>query len=254
MHLDEAKKILKENGFLLEQFDNNYFSKCFKASKLNKLFSIERDNVFRLDGPSFWIVSNKNPGDKYLVRVGGKKLEQYVNGKKVDEIDFGDEYDIILIFKHKLETGKLVNFVNGEMIDYHMTEAKEILKNNGYLVEDFEEDVARKRLNELEGAFDIQGDEANFFDTGFPFAKIEDGRLMLYRPVSVEKLDGENVKKLSIPYVWIDVTEYDEETWTKATDFVDAFRKGVDNFELELQLNKKELEKKLKAINKYSKI
>lgn len=132
MHLDEAKKILKENGFLLEQFDNNYFSKCFKASKLNKLFSIERDNVFRLDGSSFWIVSNKNPGDKYLVRVGGKKLEQYVNGKKVDEIDFGDEYDIILIFKHKLETGKLVNFVNGEMIDYHMTEAKEILSENGY--------------------------------------------------------------------------------------------------------------------------
>ena len=132
MHLDEAKKILKENGFLLEQFDNNYFSKCFKASKLNKLFSIERDNVFRLAGPSFWIVSNKNPGDKYLVRVGGKKLEQYVNGKKVDEIDFGDEYDIILIFKNKLETGKLVNFVNGEMIDYHMTESKEILSENGY--------------------------------------------------------------------------------------------------------------------------
>ena len=46
-------------------------------------------------------------------------------------------------------------------------EAKQILKNAGYLIEDFEEDVARKRLNELEGAFDIQGDEANFFDTGF---------------------------------------------------------------------------------------
>ena len=79
-----------------------------------------------------------------------------------------------------------------------LDEAKELLENNGYIVEDFEEDVARKRLNELEGTFDIQGDEANFFDSGFPFAKIEHGRLMLYRPVSVESLDGENVKKLSI--------------------------------------------------------
>ena len=133
-------------------------------------------------------------------------------------------------------------------------EAKEILKSNGYLVEDFEEDVARKRLNELEGTFDIQGDVANFFDTGFPFAKLEDGRLMLYRPISVERLDGENVKKLSIPYEWIDVTEYDEETWNKVCNFVDAFRRGIDNFEIELQINKAELEKALKAINKFSKI
>lgn len=133
-------------------------------------------------------------------------------------------------------------------------EAKQILKNAGYLIEDFEEDVARKRLNELDGTFDIQGDEANFFDSGFPFAKIEQGRLMLYRPVSIERLDGENVKKLSIPYEWTDVTEYDEETWTKTCNFVDAFRKVVDNFEIELQINKAELEKKLKAINKYSKI
>lgn len=136
-----------------------------------------------------------------------------------------------------------------------MVEANKILNNSGYrIVEDFEKDVARKRLNELEGTFDIQGDEANFFDTGFPFAKIEHGRLMLYRPVSVERLDGENVNKLSIPYEWIDVTEYDEESWTKTCNFVDAFRKGVDNFEIDLQLNKAELEKKLKAINKYSKI
>ncbi|MBO7693338.1 MAG: hypothetical protein J6T10_11970 [Methanobrevibacter sp.] len=135
-----------------------------------------------------------------------------------------------------------------------LDEAKELLKNNGYLLEDFEEEVARKRLNELEGTFDIQGDEANYFDTGFPFAKIEHGRLMLYRPVSVEMLDGENVKKLSIPYEWIDVTEYDEESWTKSTNFVDAFRRGVDNFEIGLQMNKEELKKKLKAINKYSKI
>ena len=133
-------------------------------------------------------------------------------------------------------------------------EAKQILKNAGYLIEDFEEDVARKRLNELEGAFDIQGNEANFFDTNFPFAKIEHGRLMLYRPVSIERLDGENVKKLSIPYEWIDVTEYDEVSWTKTCNFVDEFRKGVDNFEIELQMNKAELEKRLKAINKYSKI
>ena len=136
----------------------------------------------------------------------------------------------------------------------HLDEAKQILNDAGYIVEDFEEDVARKRLNELDGTFDIQGDEANFFDTGFPFAKIEHGRLMLYRPVSVERLDSENVKKLSIPYEWIDVTEYDEETWTKTCNFVDAFRKVVDNFEIELQINKAELEKKLKAINKYSKI
>lgn len=136
----------------------------------------------------------------------------------------------------------------------NLDEAKQILKNNGFLVEDFEEDVARRRLNELEGTFDIQGDEANFFDTGFPFAKIEHGRLMLYRPVSVESLLGENVTKLSIPYKWIDVTEYDEESWNKACDFVDAFRRGVDNFEIELQMNKTELEKRLKAINKYSKI
>lgn len=135
-----------------------------------------------------------------------------------------------------------------------LDEAKQILKNNGYLVEDFEEDVARRRLNELEGTFDIQGDEANFFDTGFPFAKIERGRLMLYRPVSVESLLGENVTKLSIPYEWIDVTEYDEDSWTKTCDFVDAFRRSVDNFEIELQMNKAELEKKLNAINKYSKI
>ena len=134
-----------------------------------------------------------------------------------------------------------------------LDEAKELLKNNGYLLEDFEEEVARKRLNELEGTFDIQGDEANYFDTGFPFAKIEHGRLMLYRPVSVEMLDGENVKKLSIPYEWIDVTEYDEESWTKSTNFVDAFRRGVDNFEIGLQMNKEELKKKLKAINNYSK-
>ena len=135
-----------------------------------------------------------------------------------------------------------------------LDEAKQILKNNGFLVEDFEEDVARRRLNELEGTFDIQGDEANFFDTGFPFAKVEHGRLMLYRPVSVESLLGENVTKLSIPYKWIDVTEYDEESWNKACNFVDAFRKSVDNFEIELQMNKAELEKRLKAINKYSKI
>ena len=106
----------------------------------------------------------------------------------------------------------------------------------------------------MEGTFDIQGDEANFFDTGFHFAKIEQGKLMLYRPVSIEILDGENVKKLHIPYEWVDVTEYDEESWTKTCNFVDAFRKGVNNFEIELQMNKSELEKKLKAINKYSKI
>ena len=135
-----------------------------------------------------------------------------------------------------------------------LNEAIVRLNKAGFLVEDFEEDVARKRLNELEGAFDIQGDEANFFDTGFPFAKIEHGRLMLYRPVSVESLLGENVTKLSIPYEWVDVTEYDEESWTKICNFVDEFRKGVDNFEIELQMNKAELEKKLKAINKYSKI
>lgn len=122
-----------------------------------------------------------------------------------------------------------------------------------YLVEDFEENVARKRLNELDGTFDVQGDEANFFDTSFPFAKVEHGRLMLYRPVAVESLLGENVTKLSIPYKWIDVTEYDEESWTKACNFVDAFRRSVDNFEIELQMNKAELEKRLKAINKYSK-
>lgn len=136
----------------------------------------------------------------------------------------------------------------------NLDEAKQILKNNGFLVEDFEEDVARRRLNELEGAFDIQGDEANFFDTGFPFVKIEHGRLMLYRPVSVESLLGENVTKLSIPYKWIDVTEYDEESWNKTCDFVDAFRRGVDSFEISLQMNKAELEKKLMVINKYSKI
>lgn len=135
-----------------------------------------------------------------------------------------------------------------------INEAIKTLTNAGYILEDFEENVARKRLNELEGAFDIQGDEANFFDSGFPFAKVEHGRLMLYRPVSVERLDGENVKKLSIPYEWVDVTEYDEETWNKACHFVDAFRRGVDNFEIGLQMNKAELEKKLKAINKYSKI
>ena len=136
----------------------------------------------------------------------------------------------------------------------NLNEANKILNDNGYLMEDFEENVARERLNELEGTFDIQGDEANFFDSGFPFAKIEQGRLMLYRPVFIERLDGENVKKLRIPYEWIDVTEYDEESWTKTCNFVDAFRKGVDNFEIELQMNKAELEKKLKAINKYSKI
>ena len=136
----------------------------------------------------------------------------------------------------------------------NLNEALDTLQNAGYLIEDFEEDVARKRLNELEGTFDIQGNEANFFDTNFPFAKIEQGRLMLYRPVSIERLDGENVKKLSIPYEWIDVTEYDEVSWTKICNFVDEFRKDVDNFEIELQMNKAELEKKLKAINKYSKI
>ena len=137
----------------------------------------------------------------------------------------------------------------------NLNEAKKILKNAGYsLMEDFGEDVAKKRLNELEGTFDIKGDEANFFDTNFPFAKIEHGRLMLYRPSVVESLLGENVTKLSIPYKWIDVTEYDEESWTKTCNFVDDFRKGVDNFEIELQMNKAELEKKLKAINKYSKI
>jgi hypothetical protein len=135
-----------------------------------------------------------------------------------------------------------------------LNEAIVRLNKAGFLVEDFEEDVARKRLNELEGSFDIQGNEANFFDTGFPFAKIEYGRLMLYRPVFVESLLGENVTKLSIPYEWVDVTEYDEESWTKICNFVDEFRKGVDNFEIELQMNKAELEKKLKAINKYSKI
>ena len=136
----------------------------------------------------------------------------------------------------------------------NLNEALDTLQNAGYLVEDFEENVARKRLNELEGAFDIQGDKANFFDSGFPFAKIEQCILMLYRPVSIERVDGENVKKLRIPYEWIDVTEYDEESWTKTCNIVDEFRKSVDNFEIELQMNKAELEKKLKAINKYSKI
>ena len=77
---------------------------------------------------------------------------------------------------------------------------------------------------------------------------------MLYRPVSVESLLGENVTKLSIPYKWIDVTEYDEESWTKTCNFVDSFRRVVDSFEIDLQMNKAELEKELKAINKYSKI
>lgn len=139
-------------------------------------------------------------------------------------------------------------------IKMELNEALDTLHKAGYLIEDFEENVARKRLSELEGLFDIQDDEANFFDTGFPFAKIEDGRLMLYRPVSVERLDGENVKKLSIPYEWIDVTEYDKESWDKTCDYVAAFRNAVENFEIELQMNKAELEKKLKAINKYSKI
>ena len=124
----------------------------------------------------------------------------------------------------------------------------------GYLIEDFEEDIARKRLNELEGAFDIQGNEANFFDTNFPFAKIEHDRLMLYRPEFVESLLGENVSKLSIPYKWIDVTEYDEDSWTKTCNSVASFRNAVDNFEIDIKLNKAELEKKLKVINKYSKI
>lgn len=150
--------------------------------------------------------------------------------------------------------GEIQMFKHMKNESMSLDEAKQILKNNGYLVEDFEEDVARRRLNELEGTFDIQGDEANFFDTGFPFAKVEHGRLMLYRPVDVESLLGENVTKLSIPYKWIDVTEYDEETWSKACNFVDAFRRSVDNFEIELQMNKAELEKRLKAINKYSKI
>jgi hypothetical protein len=136
----------------------------------------------------------------------------------------------------------------------NLNEAIKTLKTAGYLIEDFEENVARRRLNELEGTFDIQGDEANFFDTGFPFAKIEHGRLMLYRPVSVESLLGENVTKLSIPYKWIDVTEYDEESWTKVVNFIDSFRRGVDSFEISLQMNKAELEKRLKTINKYSKI
>lgn len=150
--------------------------------------------------------------------------------------------------------GEIQMFKHMKNESMSLDEAKQILKNNGYLVEDFEEDVARRRLNGLEGTFDIQGDEANFFDTGFPFAKVEHGRLMLYRPVDVESLLGENVTKLSIPYKWIDVTEYDEETWSKACNFVDAFRRSVDNFEIELQMNKAELEKRLKAINKYSKI
>ena len=150
--------------------------------------------------------------------------------------------------------GEIQMFKHMKNESMSLDEAKQILKNNGYLVEDFEEDVARRRLNELEGTFDIQGDEANFFDTGFPFAKVEHGRLMLYRPVDVESLLGENVTKLSIPYKWIDVTEYDEETWSKACNFVDAFRRSVDNFEIELQMNKAELEKRLMAINKYSKI
>ena len=135
-----------------------------------------------------------------------------------------------------------------------LDEAKELLENNGYIIEDFEEDVARKRLNELEGTFDIQGNEANFFDTNFPFAKIEHGRLMLYRPEFVESLLGENVSKLSIPYKWIDVTEYDEDSWTKTCNSVASFRNAVDNFEIDIKLNKAELEKKLKVINKYSKI
>ena len=41
-----------------------------------------------------------------------------------------------------------------------INEAIETLQNAGYILEDFEENVARNRLNELEGAFDIQGDEA----------------------------------------------------------------------------------------------
>ena len=150
--------------------------------------------------------------------------------------------------------GEIQMFKHMKNESMSLDEAKQILKNNGFLVEDFEEDVARRRLNGLEGTFDIQGDEANFFDTSFPFAKVEHGRLMLYRPVDVESLLGENVTKLSIPYKWIDVTEYDEETWSKACNFVDAFRRSVDNFEIELQMNKAELEKRLKAINKYSKI
>ena len=136
----------------------------------------------------------------------------------------------------------------------NLNEAKEILKNAGYIIEDFEEDVARKRLNELEGAVDIQGNEANFFDTNFPFAKIEHGRLMLYRPEFVESLLGENVSKLSIPYKWIDITEYDEDSWTKTCNSIASFRNAIDNFEIDIKLNKAELEKKLKVINKYSKI
>lgn len=135
-----------------------------------------------------------------------------------------------------------------------LNEAIEILTEHNYIMEDYEEQVARKRFAELEGLYEIEGDEAKEFDTNFPVAKIEHGRLMMYRPIEVESLAGENVAKLSIPYKWVDVTEYDEDTWERVLNYTRNFRKTVEEFEYALNLHKAALVKNLDILNKIAKV
>ena len=117
MELNEALDILKENDYIVEDFntqDMKNFKHFFKNDKMDELFSIESDSVFR-GGFSFWIVSKKNPKERYLIKTHSNVIEQYIRPDKVGEVKYGDCYDIILILKHYIETNKLVSYVHGTL-------------------------------------------------------------------------------------------------------------------------------------------
>lgn len=126
MHLEE--------DFSTQDMKN--FKYVFKIDKMDKLFSIESDSVFR-GGFSFWIVSKKNPNERYLIRTYSNVIEQYIRPYKTGEVKYGDGYDIILTLKHYMETKKLVSYIHGETMNESMQleEAKQVLSENGYIVE-----------------------------------------------------------------------------------------------------------------------
>ena len=149
MEFNEALEILNENDYIVEDFstqDMKNFKYVFKIDKMDKLFSIESDSVFR-GGFSFWIVSKKNPNERYLIRTHSNVIEQYIRPNKTGEVKYGDGYDIILTLKHYMETQKLVGYIHGKIINESMefNEAKQILKENGFVMEGYDHYLNRFR-------------------------------------------------------------------------------------------------------------
>lgn len=92
-----------------------------------------------------------------------------------------------------------------------LDEAKQILENNGYLVENYADDTLQYIGNVLSsitgGSRKISLDKDNLYVDNFLFAKNINDKAYLYTPVKVERLSGENAHKLRIFCNFTDVTE-----------------------------------------------